>query len=107
MKVIINGDYLWYLILSTLMAINYIIEGLLWYAGYLLIQYWIDTGEETFFWIVGTCILIFLRAAISMAEADDDDIRARHFNFHWVQFFRTLATIRYFISKVPVEFEIK
>jgi len=104
MKIILCEHKLYNVGLGLLLTLNYVIEGLLMYGAYLLINHWIVTGEETLFWIFGAFFLMFVRAGVT----GDSPIK---FSFHLYTIWRVIVTIGYSIAwsikKIPLSIEVR
>ena len=104
----VSGKGIYYTLYGLLLALNYAVEGFLLFGLYWLINHWWTTGEEMFWWIVGNLFLLVVRMALPHAdEPSDDEYRDKMFNFHLLMIWRTILTIGYFISKIPLRFKVK
>jgi len=104
----ISAKGIYYTLYGLLLSLNYAVEGFLLYGMYWLINHWLTTGEEMVGWIAGCIFLLFTRFMLSNADEPDDwTKRSKAFSFHLYITYRTVVTIIYFISKIPIRFVIK
>jgi len=84
---------------AILIPLNYLTEIGIWYLGYLLILMWIDTGDHTLGWLFWVIVFSVFR---TLAGADNMPKYNAHLYYPVINFIRTLATIYYLITKIPI-----